>query len=241
MKKSISIIIPLYNEGKGLENILSKVNNIVNKLFDDYELLIFNDCSKDRTGEIVDKLAKKNPNIRVFHNKKNMNLGYNYRVGIKYATKKYLMFLPGPDNMTMSSIENFMTNVGDKPIVTAYIGNQKIRPLNRRIISWSFINMMNLLFGLHMKYYLGVAAYETKLIKSVKKSTNSFALPAEVLIRLIKKGHPYKEVPIYALEIPDNPTNAFRIKNIVGISRAILRLFFEIHFIKNSKYSGGTK
>ncbi len=54
MKKSISIIIPLYNEEKGLENILNKVNNMVNKLFDDYELLIFNDGSKDKTGEFID-------------------------------------------------------------------------------------------------------------------------------------------------------------------------------------------
>ena len=145
------------------------------------------------------------------------------------------MLLPGPDNMTMDSIENFMTHVGDKNILIAYIGNQRIRSLDRRIISWTFINTVNLLFGLHLKYYLGVAAYKTELIKNVKKTTNSFALPAEVLIRLIKEGHSYKQVPIYALEIPNNSTNAFRLKNIIGISIVILRLFFEMHFVKNAK------
>lgn len=235
MKKSVSIIIPLYNEEKGLERILNKVTNMIDKLFDDYELLIFDDGSKDKTGEIINSLAKKNSKVRAFHNIKNMNMGYNFRMGIKYATKKYLMFLPGPDNMTMGSIRNFMTKVGDEPIVKGYIANQAIRPLYRRIISWTFTNILNLLFGLHMKHYLTMAAYETELIRNVKKTTNSFALPAEVLIRLVKEGHPYEEVPIYAiygLKMKANSTNVFRIKNVAGVIMTVIRLFFEINFGK---------
>tara|TARA_Y100000031_G_C8129367_1_gene342119 strand:+ start:19 stop:723 length:705 start_codon:yes stop_codon:yes gene_type:complete len=234
MKKSISIIIPLYNEGKGLENILNKINNMINKLFDDYELLIFNDGSKDKTGEIIDKLAKKNSKIRAFHNKKNMNLGYNYRIGIKHATKKYLMLLPGPDSMTMSSIEEFIKHTGEKEVISAYIGNQETRTFIRKSISKSFVIAMNLLFGLKLRHYLSLAIYETKLVKNIKMTTNSFGLAAEILIRSIKMGYSHKEFPIYG-NMNDKTTTCFRMKNIVGIGRVVLRLFFEMNFVKNDK------
>mgnify|MGYP001618550957 FL=1 len=70
MKKSISVIIPLYNEERNLEAIITNINDIVSSLFDDYELLIFDDASTDKTGDIIDMFAKKNSKIKVFHNKK---------------------------------------------------------------------------------------------------------------------------------------------------------------------------
>ena len=76
MKKTISIIIPVYNEEKELESTLQKVNSVVNKLFDDYELLIFDDCSTDKSGEILDNIARLNPT----------------KIRIKIPTKMYTLF-----------------------------------------------------------------------------------------------------------------------------------------------------
>ncbi len=235
MKKSISVIIPLYNEETGLKATLNSVNSIVKKLFDDYELLMFDDGSTDRTGEILDRLAKNNSNIRVFHNKKNMNLGYNYKTGIKHATKNYVMLLPAPDNASIDSIENFMTHVGDKPVVSAYIANQELRPKIRRIFSRTFTNTLNLLFGLHLKHYLTFQAYETSIVKKIKMTTNSFALPAEILIRLIKKGYPHKDVPMYNKKLDEDKTTIFRLKNIIGIIIVVLKLFLEINLGRKEK------
>jgi len=235
MKKSVSIIIPSYNEEKVLEKTLKKIYKIVNEVFSDYELLIVDDGSTDRTGEIIDKFAKRNSGLRPFHNKKNMNLGYNYKLGIKNATKNYVMMLPGPDNMTLDSIKNFMSNVGKDTIITGYIANQDIRSPFRRFMSGFFTNTLNLLFGLRLKHYMTLQSYETKLVQKVKLTTNSFALPAEILIRLLKRGYSYKEVPIYNKELDHNKTMCFRFRNLVGIITLVLRLFFEINFGKRIK------
>ncbi len=235
MKKSVSIIIPAYNEDKVLEKTLKNIYKIVNEVFDNYELLIVDDGSTDRTGEIIDNFAKKHSGIRPFHNKKNMNLGYNYRLGIKNATKNYVMLLPGPDNMTLDSIKKFMSNVGTDTVVIGYIANQDIRPLFRRIMSVFFVNTLNLLFGLRLKHYMTLQSYETKSVQKVKLTTNSFALPAEILIRLLKRGYSYKEVPIYNKELDHNKTMCFRFRNLVGIIALVTRLLFEINFGKRAK------
>ena len=66
-------------------------------------------------------------------------------------------------------------------------------------------------------------------------TTNSFALSAEILIRLVKAGYPYKKVPIYNNDVDEGKTACFRIKNIAGIISVIFRLFFEINFGKKDK------
>lgn len=230
MKKSISIVIPAYNEEKEIESTLRKVNSLVTKLFDDYELLIFDDGSKDKTGEIADKLSKLNPKIRVFHNRKNMNTGYNFRTGIKYATKEYAMLLPAPDNVQIESLENFLKCVGKKSIIMGYIINKNGRPLYRRFISFCITNTLNLLFGLHLKYFFGHQAYKSSLVKKIKTSTNSFGLLPELIIRILKENNDYLEIPYYVRVLKENKTTAFRINNVKGVLSVILRLFFEINF-----------
>lgn len=231
--KSVSIVVPSYNDEKHIEMTIKKINGIAAKLFDDYEVLIFDDGSEDKTGEIVDRLAKKNSKIKVFHNTKNMNVGYNFRMGIKHAAKKYVMLLPGPDSMLVDSIRYFMTKIGDADIVVAYTANKEARPYYRRIVSYLATTALNLLFGLRMKYLFGMQAYETSLVRKVKVTTNSFGILPEIIIRLVKRGHSYKELPLYARDYAHDSTTAFRIKNIAGVITVIIRLFFDIHFSKN--------
>ena len=103
--------------------------------------------------------------------------------------------------------------------------NTCIHQLRRSLSRTSAYNI----FNLNLKYFFGPQAYETKLIKKVKMTTNSFGLLPEILIRLIKTGYSYKELPYYTQEVPYNSTTAFRVKNISDIIMTILRLFFEIN------------
>jgi len=235
MKRSVSVVIPAYNEGEELKTTIADVDMIVKRSFDDYELLIFDDCSTDKTGELADELAKKNPRVRVFHNKENMNMGYNFRMGIKNAAKNYVVLLSGPDSVSLNSIETFMGKVGETCVLSSYIANQETRPRHRRIISFLVTNTLNLLFGLKLGYYFGMQAYETKIAKKLKTTTNSFALLAEALIRSIKKGYPHKEIPYYVRKTKGTSTTAFRMRNVAGIIALALRLFFDVNFGKGRK------
>ena len=95
MKLTISLIIPALNEEAGLEPTVNKVIQALGEKFTDYEILIVNDGSQDKTGEIAERLAANNYHIRVFHNPKNLGLGYNYRRGVGLATKDYIGWVPG--------------------------------------------------------------------------------------------------------------------------------------------------
>lgn len=227
-KKSITIMVPAYNEEKNLAKTISRYNNIVKTLFDDYEFIIFDDCSSDRTGEIADRLAKKNKHIKIVHNKQNRGVGYNYREGIKLSQKDYYIYFNGKGEVIDSSVREILSRVGEAGIIISYIGNQETRPLYRRIISNAFTILLNALSGFHLKYYTGPVIYKTKVLKKIKTTTgaDSIVYFAEVLIRVLRQGCSYKELPFYIKETKG--TNFFRIKNIIKIFFDINRLFFDV-------------
>lgn len=227
MSKSITVLIPAYNEEKNLNQAVEEINKVVKSIFSDYEILIFDDYSQDKTGEIADALAKKNPRIKAIHNKRNWGVGYIYRKGIEFAQKRYVMLLPGDGGIVGDSVKNILQHAGEVDIIMSYSKNKKARPLIRRIISAGFTTLLNLLFGLHLKYYNGMVLYETELVRRAKMTTNSFAFQAEILIQLIKRGHSYKEIPMYIQEKERTKTNMLRVKNLIGVFRTVMTLFLK--------------
>ena len=236
-KESITIMIPAYNKEAYVEQTINEINKIVKKIFNDYEIIIFDDCSTDKTYEIINRLSKKNSKIRIIRNKKNEGLGYNFRAGAQIAKKKYYSWFSaadGNDDLSIKSIETLLSHVGEADIITSYNLFKIPRPLYRTIISNMFTSTLHLLFGLPLKYYCGNSIFKTNHLKKIKMRTNSFAMQAEVLIQLIKKGYSYKEYPFIQLTSA-GPSTMLRLKNIISVLRIIIILFSEIHFNKNNQ------
>jgi glycosyltransferase involved in cell wall biosynthesis len=231
INSSVTVMVPAYNEEGYLESTVKSVSKIVNGLFKDYEILIFDDCSTDRTGEIADALAKNNKKIKAFHNKINKGLGYNYRQGVKIAQEEYFCWIPadrGDNAAVFRSIENFLTKTGKADIITSYFTYGKPRPLYRYIISDMFTGALNFLFGHSLKYYCGFIICKVGLLRGIKMRTDSFAMQAEVLIQLLEKGYSHKEYLLY--EPQEYGSSAmFRFKNLAGVVKTMVVLFFQIY------------
>ena len=107
MQKKISVIVPIYNCEQFLEKCL---NSILEQKFDDYELILIDDGSSDKSAIIVDEYEKRYDNIRVLH-KENGGVSAARNDGIHLATGKYITFIDGDDyvsNNYFSSIINFI-------------------------------------------------------------------------------------------------------------------------------------
>lgn len=224
--ETITIVIPAYNEEKNLSDAVNTVISAVREKFKAYEIFIFDDFSSDKTGEIADKLALKNKGVKVIHNKPNKGLGYNYQTGIKMASMEYFSFFPGDNENSKEGFEKTLDEIGNADIIIPYTINQEVRALNRRIISKLYIIFMNFMFNLNLKYYNGNMVYKTKILKDIKVSTYGFAYSAEILVKLLKKGYSYKEVGIKIK--PTKKTSIFKLKNIIGVFKTVLLLFYDI-------------
>ena len=152
MKPSISIIIPAINEEHDLEPTVETALEAIGSRFSDYEILIFNDGSRDRTGEIADQLAINNPHIQVIHHSHNMGLGYNFRKGVELATKEYVGWIPAKNSIPLETLNNMFNVVGKADIVLVFILTET-RSMFRQVVSRVFTQMMNTLFWNEFKVF----------------------------------------------------------------------------------------
>ena len=89
---SLTIIIPAYNEADAISPTLDQILHIMeSRSLKNFEVLVFDDASTDRTGSIAEEYAKKHAHVRVFRNPKNSGMGYSYKEGVKAAANEYLM------------------------------------------------------------------------------------------------------------------------------------------------------
>lgn len=231
---SLSIIIPAYNEEKNLEAAVKSAITATEGKFNDYEIFIFDDYSQDKTGIIADKLAEANNQIKVIHNKKNEGFAYNYKKGVELSSNDYIFVVPGDNEILEESVSEILSLVGKADIIVPYTINCNVRPLSRRVISFLFTSLINLLFGLKLKYYNGPVVHKKELIKSISIKSKSFAFQAEALVKLIKKSHSFFEVGMYIRNRKYGKSKIFRLNNIIGIFKTIIDLLKEIYFFKKN-------
>lgn len=238
MNKSISIIIPAYNEEGNLEGATQSVIDAVNFAgIEDYEILIFNDCSTDKTGEVADKLAKENKNIRVIHNSQNMGMGYSYVKGVQLAEKEFVTLIPGDNEIRSDAIGNILKELGKADIVMSYSANPEVRTRSRQIISKTFVKLLNFLFRLNVRYYHGVCLIRTNLARTLNLTNYGFGYLAETVVKLIRSGYGFIELPMYIQPRKYGKASAFKLKNVARVGKTILRLYWEIYFKERKKYN----
>ncbi len=93
MNPAISVLVPVYNVEKTLDRC---VQSILNQTFQDYEILLINDGSPDKSGELCDRYAEQYPNIRVIH-KENEGLGPTRNRGIREAKGEFIYHCDSDD------------------------------------------------------------------------------------------------------------------------------------------------
>lgn len=97
--RKLSVIIPSYNEENRIKETLLDVHNTLSKQNFDYEIIVVNDGSKDKTSEVVKSVIKKIPKLSLIDNEKNHGKGWVVKQGILIAKGDIRLFMDA-DNST---------------------------------------------------------------------------------------------------------------------------------------------
>ena len=98
----ISVIVPVYNAEKYLR---SCVDSILAQTFTDFELLLIDDGSKDKSSEICDEYARKDKRIKVFHKRKNEGISAAREYGVTIAQGFFIQFVDSDDWIEIDMFE----------------------------------------------------------------------------------------------------------------------------------------
>ncbi|MBI4226058.1 glycosyltransferase family 2 protein [Candidatus Roizmanbacteria bacterium] len=204
--KSFSLIIPVYNEEEILENQLNKLMFEIDKILphSDYEIVLVENGSQDKTYHIAKKLAKQNSHVKLFH-LDSPSYGQAFREGLKQASFDIVVQFDidfwDTDFLVLSLLllERYDIIIGSKNMGTS----KDKRPLARRIIS-KFIELF-------LKIYFDVPFTDTHGMKAIRKklilplvdqvqSQNHF-FDSELLIMCHYLRYSFKELPVTLQEI----------------------------------------
>lgn len=98
----ISIIMAAYNAEKTIEKA---INSVLNQTYTNFELLVVNDCSKDRTVELVKSIAATDGRVRLISNVKNSGVSYTRKHGLEEANGSWIAILDSDDAWAPEKLE----------------------------------------------------------------------------------------------------------------------------------------
>lgn len=233
MSKGISVVVTALNEEGNIAAAVESITGAFAGQSDDYEIVLINDGSRDRTGEIVEKLARANSKIRVFHNEENRGQAYSLFRGYQLAQKDYVTVFPGDNDISASYLRDFLREMGSARVLMTYMANIEKRGWGRRFLSQIFVASFNVLFGLRLRNYNGAPLYRREDIQSMRVvSDRGMTLLAECLVRILKSGATYKEIPVDFVGRKAGQSRAVSLRNLTECLSVLCVLVRDIYFCK---------
>ena len=225
---SVSFVVPALNEEGVVEAVIREIWTTLDALIASYEIILIDDGSTDRTGEIMDRLARELPHMRVLHNMPNIGLGASYRRGVAEARLDYVMMLCGDGGVPASSLPPIIARIGAADIVVPYMLNLKqIKTPLRYLVSRAYTHLLNLLSGHRLNYYNGLPVHRRALLDQVTMTSSGFGFQGEILVKLLKSGCTFVQVGVMGAETT-NKTSVFRIKNLLSVAFTVIKLVCEL-------------
>lgn len=190
----LTVVMPAYNEETLLAATAGDVRTALTTLGVSHELVIINDGSRDRTGEIADDLVRRHAGVRAFH-QANQGLGGALRAGFARANGEYILCWPADTPVSAEDLAPFIAALGRADVLVGYRSRRAGYSAVMRLNSWLYPRLIALLFGLRLRDVNWVHLYRTRLIRDVPFTQKGIPMLAEALVRLRDVGATFVEVP----------------------------------------------
>jgi glycosyltransferase involved in cell wall biosynthesis len=195
--QSLTIFFPMWNEELCIHTAISAAQEVCEELcangeIGEYELLIINDASTDRTGAIAEELASANPRIRVIHHAKNRKLGGSLKSGFAAAKGELILYTDADAPFDLAELHKAcrLMRVYNCDIVTAYRHDRTSEGPRRFIYSFIYNWIIRFFFGLYLRdVNFAFKLYNRRIFKHIQLVSEGSFISAELLIRASRLGY----------------------------------------------------
>lgn len=195
-EKSISLFAPAFNEEGNIENFIKKADEVLKSITDDFEIIIVNDGSKDKTREIAEGLKKEFKNLKLVNHEKNKGYGEALKSGFANSKKEIVVFTDSDLQLDVSEISNFLKHIDNYPVVIGYRINRRDNFL-RRFNAFGWKILMRIFLGLKVKDIdCAFKMFKKEVLKEINLKSSSALVSAELLTKIINRGYKIKEIPV---------------------------------------------
>jgi glycosyltransferase involved in cell wall biosynthesis len=195
-KPNVSLFFPVFRDERTVRRVTEKSLNVLKDVAEKYEVVIVDDGSPDRAGEIADELAREHACVSVVHHEKNRGYGAAIKSGLRKVQYEWICFTDGDDEYDVNDLRKLIAlkDYYDLIITFRYA---KIYSVDRQFISWVYNSLLRQLFRTQFRdVSTGLKLIKKSLVDQIECQSNSPFIGAELTIKAMLKGYRVGEVGI---------------------------------------------
>jgi len=190
--------MPAFNEEDSIASTVEGVVKVLKTMNLDWEVLVIDDGSKDKTAEVVKGLEKKFPGVKLVSHPKNKGYGHALKTGFASAKYPWVAFVDSDGQFDFAEIKKLAAKTGEADVILGYRLN-RADPFQRRIFTWGWKMLAMVLLGLNVRdYSCGFKLIKKKVIEDISPiESEEKVTQIEMLIKAKKRGYKFAEVGVH--------------------------------------------
>ena len=222
----LTILVSCYNEERLIIQTLETVTGAMSELVPiEYEVIVIDDCSSDRSPQVIEEFIKAHPDKRLMlrANEANRGLAQNYVDGAFIGKGKYYRLICGDDAEPRETIAAVLSELGSADMLLPYYVSVEAKSLKRRILSAAYTALLNAVSGFHLHYYNGLPVHLRQNVMRWHTNTRGFGFQADIICMLLDQGCSYKEIPVRGVDRKEGgESRALTLKNLLSVVHVLL-------------------
>lgn len=192
----ISVALPAYNEEASLPRTVPWVVDGLRKVTDDFEVVVVDDGSRDRTAGVVRELSEKYPEVRLVQHPVNLGYGAAVWTGITSGQKEFVFFTDADGQFDIEELRRFVPFTGEYDMIIGYRTPRRDPPL-RLLNAFGWKMLVTLLFGYVARDIdCAFKLFRRDILDQVYVESRGATFSAEFLIKARDRGFRIKELPV---------------------------------------------
>jgi glycosyltransferase involved in cell wall biosynthesis len=226
-KPGLSVFFPAYNDSGTIASLVITARTAAQRLTPDYEVIIVNDGSADRTAEIADELARTYPEVRVVHHERNRGYGGALRSGFAAATRELIFYTDGDAQYDPGEMEALWHALSDDVDLVNGYKISRSDPLHRIVIGRAYHHTVKLLFGLRVRDVdCDFRLMRRAIFDRVSLHKNSGVICLEMMKKIQDAGFRIAEVPVHHYHRAYGRSQFFNFRRLFKTAVDVARLWF---------------
>lgn len=235
--KELSLFFPCYNEEKNIENTFNKALPLLKEIAQKWEIVIVDDGSKDKTAEIIKKIAKQYPdNIKIVTHNPNRGYGGAFKSGLYHSQYEWITFTDADGQFDFNDIKTLIdTQRKTKAdmVIGYYLGRKVkyVRILGSKL--WQF--MVYILFGLNVTDTdCGFKLIRKNIVDTIPPliAERGPFINSEFLIQSKRAGFKIVEVGVHHYPRVFGEATGTKLNVVIAGFKDLFRLWFKMNFSK---------
>lgn len=227
-KPDITVFFPVYKDELTVAAVTNKAISVCKEIADQFEIIIIDDCSPDKSGAIADELASKFPFIRVIHHPQNLGYGAALKSGFQNAKFELICLTDGDDEYDLNDLKK-MIKLKDFYDLIITFRYKKIYSNKRIFISYIYNKILRWLFRTRFRdISTGMRLVKKSLIEELNLTSDSPFIGAEITIKSMLKGYRIGEMGIQTFPREIGKGSSTSMRNIANTIKDIRKIYREI-------------